>query len=126
MEKKKIGFMTSAAVAGMGVAFVFGAVLGCGGGGNEGIVAAREDGTETITPGRYALYKNFAQDGVIDWRIVGLTRVVQGNSRVECRSESTSFPTQTGLDVLPGEYLIRVRYPTAEGEKTVDSILDLR
>jgi hypothetical protein len=58
----------------------------------DDVLVTREDGSIFVTPGTYDIFFGGA-------RVAG------------------PFTTNTGLDLLPGEYEVVVRYPTAEGTK---------
>jgi hypothetical protein len=59
----------------------------------DDVIVTREDGSTFITTGNYEIF-------------FGGTRV------------AGPFNTNTGVDMLPGDYEVVVRYPTAEGQKT--------
>jgi hypothetical protein len=77
------------------------------------VTVTREDGTTYEVAGTYSVLKH---DGT-DWQVVSLAG---------CSGGERFLPTGTGLDVVPGRYLVRVSYQTEQGPQSRDYELDLR
>ena len=84
------------------------------------VKVTREDGTTYMVAGNYQVYREEAPGG--NW-----VPILLKNMDTSCyvRGSFASFPTRTGIDVLPGKYRVVITYATSEGGKTQEHILDL-
>lgn len=93
------------------------------------VTVTREDGANYQAPGNYQVY---VQDSEITggWRLLEVVapEYYSGNYCAPSYAYKAyhTFPTQTGLDVLPGVYKVVITYKTVEGEKQTEQVVDLR
>lgn len=89
----------------------------------DDVSTTNSDGTKTKIAGTYEVYrddagtwKRLALVGGDWWMGQSCAKIIEGRS---------SFPTKTGLDVLPGKYKVVVSWSSALGAQTAEHILNL-
>jgi hypothetical protein len=89
----------------------------------DDVEVTKEDGTTYMAHGTYQVFRQSATAG--QWTPVGLPGGQYSDCSTGQADRYTTFPTKTGIDVLPGTYKVVISYTTQEGPDTEEDILNL-
>ncbi len=82
----------------------------------------REDGSTYLEKGKWIVWR---KDDKGEWKPITQRAGQYSDCSGNGGATQASFPTGTGIDVLPGEYRIQVDYKTAEGMKNQEYVVSL-
>jgi hypothetical protein len=90
------------------------------------VQVTRENGTTYMAPGTYFISYQVVDAATGNTKWVPLQTPALAYGSTSTYSIAGSFPTKSGVTVLPNVYKVRVNYNTEEGSKQTEQIVDLR
>lgn len=86
------------------------------------VEVTRENGSTYMVKGTYQVFRENDEQ---NWLPLKHVASQYNDCSGDATTQASTFPTATGVDVLPGKYKIVISYRTEEGNRTQEHVVDL-